>query len=172
VSERPAWLRADLLVAMAIVVAIAVALLSPRWRTGARGATGGIGSAGASEDVAAGANPLRRPTLDQPNLRPGEVDPSKLERHRSPFDDAVTARAESLCVRMAESQLGFALKEPVTIDVQDHYGTGNEDDGRGVYLIFEGLAKTPSSRVSVFRCTAKSYGAYPGTPVITHVEPR
>ena len=148
-SERPSWLRVDLLVAVAVVVAIAVALLSPRWRTGA---TGAIGSAGASEDIAAG------------------VDPSKLSRHRSPFDDAVTARAESLCVHMAESQLAFALKEPVTVDIQDRYGTGNEDDGRGVYLIFEGLAKTSSKRFSVFRCTAKSYGAYPGTPSITHTE--
>ena len=84
----------------------------------------------------------------------------------------MTARAESLCVRMAESQLAFALKEPVTVDVQRHYGTGNEDDGRGVYLIFEGLAKTSSGRASVFRCTSKSLGAYPGTPNITHVEPR
>jgi hypothetical protein len=149
-SQRPRWLRADLLVAIAIVVAIAVALLSPRWR----------------------ANPSKRPTLDLPNRRPEGIDPAKLERHGSPFDDAVTARAESLCVRMAESQLGFALKQPVTIDVQDRYGTGNEDDGRGVYLIFEGLALTPSGRASVFRCTAKSLGDYPGTPLITHVERR
>ena len=145
-SERPSWRRADLLVAVAIVVAIAVALLSPRWRAGAASA---IGRAGASEDIAAG------------------VDPS---RHRSPFDDAVTARAESLCVPMAESQLAFALQEPVTVDIQDRYGIGNEDDGRGVYLIFEGLAKTSSKRFSVFRCAAKSYGAYPGTPIITHTE--
>ena len=164
-SERPSWLRADLLVFAAIVVAIVVALLSPRWR---RGMAGPIGGAGAGGVVAAGVDQSPLPTV---HPAPGEFDASKLERHRSPFDDAVTARAESLCVQMADSQLGFALKEPVTLDVQDRYGTGNEDDGRGVYLIFEGLAKTPSNRVSVFRCTAKSYGAYPGTPIITHVEP-
>ena len=166
-SERPSWLRADLLVAVAIVVAIAVALLSPRWRTGAAGS---IGRAGASEDIAAGVDPSRLPKLEQGKPGPGEIDPSKLSRHRSPFDDAVTARAESLCVHMAESQLAFALKEPVTVDIQDRYGIGNEDDGRGVYLIFEGLAKTSSKRFSVFRCAAKSYGAYPGTPIITHTE--
>ena len=165
-SERPSWLRADILVAAAIVVVIAVALVSPRWRRGAAGAIGGAGAGGA---VAARVDQSQLPTF---HPRPGEFDASTLERHRSPFDDAVTARAESLCVRMAESQLGFALEEPVTLDVQDRYGTGNEDDGRGVYLIFEGLALTPSGRASVFRCTAKSYGAYPGTPVITHVENR
>jgi len=73
---------------------------------------------------------------------------------------------------MVESNLGFALKERVTVNVEDRYGTGNDDDGRGVYLIFEGMARTPSARISAWRCTAKSYGAYPGTPVITHVEPQ
>lgn len=165
-SERPTWLRADLLVFAAVVVVFAVAALSPRWR---RGMAGAIGGAGAGGTVAAGVDQGRLPSL---HPAPGEFDASKLDHHRSPFDDAVTARAESLCVQMAESQLAFALKEPVTLDVQDHYGTGNEDDGRGVYLIFEGLAKTPSNRISVFRCTAKSYGAYPGTPIITHAEPR
>ena len=163
-SERPAWLRADLLVFAAVVVVFVVAALSPRWRRGMAGAIGGAGSGGT---VAAGVVQGRLPSF---HPAPGEFDASKLARHRSPFDDAVTARAETLCVRMAESQLAYALKEPVTVDVQDHYGTGNEDDGRGEYLIFEGMAKTPSNRVSVFRCTAKSYGAYPGTPVITHVE--
>jgi len=166
-SERPSWLRADLLVFAAVVVVFAVAALSPRWRMGAAGA---VRIGGAAKDGPATTKSSRRQTLDQENLRPGEIDPSKLERHRSPFDDVVTARAETLCVKMAESQLGFTFKEPVTVDVQSRYGTGNEDDGRGVYLIFEGLARTPSSRVSVFRCTAKSYGAYPGAPEITHME--
>ena len=165
-SERPRWLRADLLVLAAVVVAFGVAAISPRWRSGAAGASG---SASAGGTVAAKTDPSKPPAF---HSRPGEFDPSKLERHGSPFDEVVTARAESLCVGMAESQLAFALKEPVTLDVQDRYGTGNEDDGRGVYLIFEGLAKTASGRPSVFRCTAKSYGAYPGTPLITHVEPR
>jgi hypothetical protein len=171
VSDRPAWLRADLLVFAAVVVVFGVAALSPHWRQGMAGAIGGAGS---REDLAAGIDRSRIPRLDDltPRLPTREIDPSKLKRHRSPFDDAVTARAETLCVHMAESQLGYALKEPVTVNVQDHYGTGNEDDGRGVYLIFEGLAKTPTNRVSVFRCTAKSYGAYPGTPMITHREPQ
>jgi len=168
-SERPRWLRADLLVLAAVVVVFAVAALSPRWRSGAAGAIGGAGARG---DLTAGIARSRIPSLDRlkPQLGPREIDPSKLERHRSPFDDAVTARAETLCVKMVESQLEYALKEPVTVSAQDHYGTGNEDDGRGVYLIFEGLATTPSKRASAWRCTSKSYGAYPGTPDITHVE--
>ena len=168
-SERPSWLRADLLVTAAVVATIVVAALSPRWRSGAAGAVGG---AGASGDLAAGVDRSRIPKLRDGPQAPNAIDPSKLERHRSPFDDAITARAETLCVRMTESQLGYALKEPVTVSVEDHYGTGNEDDGRGVYLIFEGIARTPSARISAFRCTAKSYGAYPGTPMITHVEPQ
>ena len=166
-SERPSWMRADLLVFAAVVVVFGIAAVSPRWRTGAAGA---IGKAGSSSDVAEGLDRSKLPRLERIKPQQGELDPSKLRHHRSPFDDAVTARAETLCVRMAETQLGFALKEPVNLSVQDHYGTGNEDDGRGVYLIFEGLATTPSRRASAWRCTAKSLGAYPGTPVITHVE--
>ena len=168
-SERPQWLRADLLVTGAVVVVMVVAALSPRWRSGA---TGAIGSAGASTDVTAGVDPSRVPKLDAVKPNASEFDPSKMRHHRSPFDDVVTARAETLCVHMVESNLGFALKERVTVNVEDRYGTGNDDDGRGVYLIFEGMARTPSARISAWRCTAKSYGAYPGTPVITHVEPQ
>jgi len=168
-SERPQWLRADLLVTAAVVIAIVVAALSPRWRSGA---TGAIGGAGTTTDVAAGVDPSRVPKLDSAKPNASAFDPSKMRHHRSPFDDAVTARAETLCVRMVESQVGFALKEPVTAKVEDRYGTGNEDDGRGVYLIFEGIARTPTARLSAWRCTMKSYGAYPGTPVIAHVEPQ
>ena len=168
-SERPGWLRADLLVAAAVVVAIVVAVISPRWRSGAAGA---IGTAGASTDLVAGVEPSRVPKLDPPAPGPSVFDPAKLRHHRSPFDDTITARAETLCVRMAESNLAFSLKEPVTVKVEDRYGTGNEDDGRGVYLIFEGIARTTSARLSAWRCTMKSYGAYPGTPTITHVEPQ
>lgn len=166
-SERPRWLRADLLVGGVVVIVIAVALLSPRWR---RGATGAIGGAGASEDIAAGADPAKAPTLDSLKREPSQFDASKLRHHRSPFDDAITARAETLCVRMVESQVGYSLKEPVTAKVEDRYGTGNEDDGRGVYLIFEGVARSGSGRLSAWRCTSKSYGAYPGGPMISHVE--
>ena len=165
-SERPKWLRIDLLVFAAVVAVFVVAALSPRWRKGMSGPIGGAGAAGDG----AGIDRSRIPSLDRLTPRPREIDPSKLARHRSPFDDAVTARAETLCVTMVESQLGFSLKEPVTVSVQDRYGTGNEDDGRGVYLIFDGLATTPSRRASAWRCTSKSYGAYPGTPVITHVD--
>lgn len=169
-SEPPKWLRTDLMVLAVVAIVFAVAALSPRWR---KGMTGAIGGAGAREDLAAGVDPSRRPSLDRLDAPSREIDPSKLERHGSPFDDVVTARAESLCVRMAESQLAFALKEePVTVNVEDRYGTGNEDDGRGVYLIFEGIARTPSARLSAWRCTAKSLGTYPGMPTITHVEPR
>lgn len=166
-NEGRGWPRADLLVLAAVVVVFAIAMLSPRWR---RGAAGAIGGAGAKGDIAAGIDPAKIPSLDQVKPQPREIDPSKLRHHRSPFNDALTARAESLCVQMAETQLAYALKEPVTVSVQDRYGTGNEDDGRGVYLIFEGLATMPSKRVSAFRCTAKSYGAYPGMPTISHVE--
>ena len=168
-SERPSWLRADLLVTAAVVVAIVAAILSPRWRAGAAGA---IAGAGASADISAGVDRSRVPKLDATPTRPGEIDPSKLRHHRSPFDDVITARAESLCIRMVESQVGFALKEPITAKVEDRYGTGNEDDGRGVYLIFEGIARTPTGRLSAWRCTSKSYGAFPGGPTITHVEPQ
>lgn len=168
-SDRPSWLRADLAVAAAVVMAIVVAVLSPRWRAGAAGA---IGGAGASTDLSAGVDPSRVPELDSLKpIAPQQLDPSTLRHHRSPFDDVITARAESLCVRMVESQVGYALKEPVTVKVEDRYGTGNEDDGRGVWLIFEGMARTPSARLSAWRCTSKSYGAFPGGPTITHVEP-
>ena len=165
-SDRPKWLRADLLVFVAVVVVFAIAAISPNWR---QGMAGSIGHAGTSvPDL----ERSRVPSLDRlpAPQGPREIDPSKLERHRSPFDDAVTARAETLCVHMVESQLGYAFKEPVTASVQDRYGTGNEDDGRGVYLIFEGLATAPSKRASAWRCTSKSYGAYPGGPYITHVD--
>jgi hypothetical protein len=168
-SEHPRSLRADLLVMVAVVIAIVVAALSPRWRSGS---TGAIGGAGASTDLAAGADPSNVPKLDSRNPGPSEFEPSQMRHHRSPFDDAVTARAETLCVHMVESQVGFALKQPVTVSVNDRYGTGNEDDGRGVYLIFEGIARTPAAKLSAWRCTMKSYGAYPGTPVIAHVEPQ
>ena len=166
-SERPSWLRKDLIVFGLVVAVFAVAALSPRWRTGKAGA---IGRAGAT--LSAEVDQSKVPSLEQLKPQPRQIDPSKLERHRSPFDDAITARAETLCVHMAESQLGYALKEPVTVAVEDRYGTGNEDDGRGVYLIFEGIARTATARLSAFRCTAKSYGAYPGTPDIEHVEPQ
>ena len=166
-SERPSWLRADLLLAIAVGVVIVVALLSPRWRAGLTGAIGGAGSSG---DITAGIDRSKVPRHDSLKSPDTKIDPSKLGRHRSPFDDAVTARAESLCVGMVTTQVGYALKEPVTVKVDDRYGTGNEDDGRGVYLIFEGMARTPSARLSAWRCTMKSYGAYPGTPIITHVE--
>jgi hypothetical protein len=168
-TGRASWLRADLLVSAAVVVAIIVAALSPRWRSGA---TGAIGSAGASDDIKAGVDPSKVPKLDATNPRSSAFDPSKLRHHRSPFDDVVTARAETLCVRMTTSQVGYALGEPITVKVEDRYGTGNEDDGRGVYLIFEGIARTSSNRLSAWRCTMKSYGAYPGTPTISHVEPQ
>ncbi|MFL5561172.1 MAG: hypothetical protein ACJ79K_06845 [Gemmatimonadaceae bacterium] len=156
-SDRPQWLRADLLVAAAVVGVIVVAALSPRWRSGR---TGPIGNAGSSSDVAAGVDASGRPTLPPPPSR----------KHRSPFNDEVTARAESLCVVVARSQIGFALKEPVVPEVTDRYGIGNEDDGRGVWLYFDGMARTSSGRLSAFRCRMESYGSYAGDPQITHVE--
>jgi hypothetical protein len=156
-TDRPSWLRADLIVALVVALVIIIAVVAPRWRSGA---TGPIGSAGSTSAAAASVDPSGRPKLPPP---PGR-------KHRSPLNDAVTARAESLCVVMATSQVGFALKEPVVPTVTDRYGIGNEDDGRGVWLYFDGMARTASGRLSAFRCRMESYGAYAGTPMITHVE--
>ena len=156
-SERPRWLRTDAIVAIVVVLVFVVALLSPRWRTGA---TGPIAGAGSKRDVAAGTDPSGMPRLPDPPSR----------RHRSPFDDATTARAESLCVRMVTSQVGFALKDSIDVNVKDRYGIGNDDDGRGLFLYIDGVARTRHGRVSAWRCRMEAYGNVAGGPDITHVE--
>ena len=156
-TDRPRWLRADAIVGGVVVVLIVIALLSPRWRSGA---TGPIASAGSARDVATGVDASGLPRLPDPPSR----------RHRSPFNDEVTARAESLCVRMVTSQVGFALKDSIDVTVRDRYGIGNDDDGRGLFLYIDGVARTRGGRLSAWRCRMESYGAYAGGPIITHVE--
>jgi hypothetical protein len=157
VTDRQRSFRADEVVALVVALAIVIALLLPRWRSGA---TGPIGAAGSTHDVAAGTDPSGVPRLPDPPSR----------RHRSPFDDAVTARAETLCVKMVTSQVGFALKDSIDVNVRDRYGIGNDDDGKGLFLYIDGVARTRGGRLSAWRCRMESYGSYAGNPTITHVE--
>ena len=155
-SDRPAWLRGDLIAAAVVVVALAFALLSREWRA-AGGAT-----ASDARNASAAIAPFRAPKLDVP-VRP---------HHASPFNDSLTARAESLCVRMVESQIGFQLKEPVSATVTDRYGVGDQETGAGDSLDFDGLGRTPSGRIRAWHCGMANLGAYPGSPRITHTEGR
>jgi hypothetical protein len=153
----PRAVRTDALVAVAIGVAIAIAAIAPRWRSGA---TGPIANAASARDVREGTAPSGVPRLPDAPSR----------KHASPFDDEVTARAESLCVQMVMTQVGYALKDSIEVNVDDRYGIGNEDDGRGVFLYIDGVARTRGGRLSAWRCRMESYGTYAGTPMITHVE--
>jgi hypothetical protein len=155
VTDRPRWRRADAIVAIVVVLVLVIALSSPRWRSGESGPIAGGGS---HRD--AGTDPSGLPRLPDPPSR----------RHRSPFDDAITARAESLCVRMVVSQVGFALKDSIDVNVKDRYGIGNDDDGRGLFLYIDGIARTRHGRVSAWRCRMEAYGNVAGGPDITHVE--
>jgi hypothetical protein len=157
VTDRAPWLRADVIVAVVVALTIVVALASPHWRTGV---TGAIGGAGSTRDVVGSTDPSGIPRLPDPPSR----------RHRSPFNDAVTARAETLCVAMVTTQVGYALKDSIDVNVKDRYGIGNEDDGRGVFLYIDGVARTHAGRLSAWRCRMESYGTYAGGPMITHVE--
>ncbi len=156
-TDRPRWLRADLIVAAVVVVVFVIASASPRWRAAA---TGPIGSEGSTREVVGTADRSGVPRL--PDL-PGR-------RHRSPFNDEVTARTETLCVKMVTSQVGFALNDSIDVNVRDRYGIGNDDDGRGVFLYIDGVARTRHGRLSAWRCKMESYGTYAGFPTITHVE--
>jgi hypothetical protein len=157
--SAPQKLRTDAVVAIVVVIAIAVAAgtqgwraRSARWNGDARGTTAGD----------AVIDPTRAPELARP----------RGPRHDSPFNDAVTARAESLCVLSVESQLGFQLKETVAAKVMDSYGVGDRETGAGDSLDFDGLARTLSGRVVAWHCGMANLGAFPGSPMITHSEPR
>lgn len=156
-ADGPRWLRADAVVFGVVAAVIAIALLSPRWRSGA---SGPIAGAGSKQDVVARSDRSGIPRLPDPPSR----------RHRSPFNDAVTARAETLCVKMVVSQVGYALKESIDVNVTDRYGIGNDDDGKGLFLYIDGVARTHHGRLSAWRCRMESYGNYAGGPTITHVE--
>lgn len=153
-SRRPGW---DLVVGVVVVLVIAIAIISPRWRSGLAGP---IGRGGKDRGITADLDPSGIPKLPPP---PGR-------KHRSPFNDEVTLRAERLCTGMVETQVGIALRDSITVEVTDRYAAGEEEVGSGEHLYFDGVARTHAGRVSAWRCAMKNYGAYPGTPIITHVE--
>lgn len=49
-----------------------------------------------ASDATAGVDRSRLPSPHQLEPQGRGIDPAQLDRHRSPFDDAVTARAETL----------------------------------------------------------------------------
>ena len=151
-GRAPGWLRIELLI---LVVAVAGAVFA--WRTRGSRASDFPGTSSATTASPTPAPP-RRPALRR--------------RHASPLSAEATARSEALCLTMAQSQLGFSLKEPVTVEATDRYGVGDMDTGAGDSLIVEGIARTEAGRTMKFQCSMAHLNGFGGSPFITHGELR
>ena len=155
-SDRPRWLRGDLIALAVVVIAIAVTATHRNWQATSARWTGRVDAASGEIDSS------RIPALPRPTG----------PRHGSPFNDSLTARAESLCVRQVESNVSFQIHEPVAAKVMDRYGVGDPETGAGDSLDFDGLARTPSGVIISWHCSSANLGAFPGSPMISHSEHR
>jgi hypothetical protein len=156
--SAPQKLRTDAVVAIAIAIAIAAAAGSQGWRARSARWKGALPRTAGDAVI----DPAHEPGVARP----------RGPRHDSPFNDIVTARAETLCVKSVESQVGFQLKETISATVMDSYGVGDPDSGAGDSLDFDGVARTASGRVLAWHCSMANLGAFPGSPTITHSDPR
>ena len=164
-SGRPSWLRADLVVAVVVVIVIFIAVASPRWRSMGRTASPRAGHGSAADTARSHDN-----TSDVAPATPAAIGAPRELRHRSPFDGAATTRAESICVNRVEANLQSQLGEPYVARVTDRYGVGDMDTGAGDSLDFDGTARSASGRLRIWHCGMANLGAYPGGPMITHSE--
>ena len=155
-TARRRWLRGDALAIVVVVVAIGVALLARGWRGAPRPL------------IVSGSAAIDTTPIDMDRAPVGII--GARPHHSSPFNDSVTTRAESRCVEQIQSQLAFQLKEPVVVTVNDRYGVGDRETGAGDSLDIDGVARTQSGRISAWHCGMANLGAYPGSPMVTHVE--
>jgi hypothetical protein len=150
-SNRSSWMRADVIVVAILVIAAGAALTSRNWRKGRV-------SASPSSTAAADAPLMQR------------LDSSGRPHHRSQFNDSLTARAESLCVRQVEGNLQSQYGELFAATVTETYGVGDVETGAGDSLDVDGIARSPSGRISKFHCGMADFGSHPASPMVTHVE--
>ena len=148
-SERARWLRGDVIVVVALVIAVGAALTSRNWRMGRVSAHGSVG---------ADASLAQR------------TDSSGRPHHRSQFNDSLTADAERKCVRQVEGNLQSQYGEEFSATIAETYGVGDAETGAGDSLDVDGIARAPSGRVSNFHCGMADFGSHAASPMVTHVE--
>jgi hypothetical protein len=160
----------DLIAGIVLAIAIAAAVLVPKWRQRPNAAPP---RPPAPRD---GHAALAAPVI--PSL------PPVSDKHPSPFTDEMTARAESLCVAEATEAISTPLEEPVVVQVTGRYATGMNSvisdprdgpqfptaEGLGEYLFVDGVARSAMGPLSAWRCTMRNLRTGVGAPYVIHRE--
>ena len=114
------------------------------------------------------------PAWTPPAVNPAATDTAgwlahaRRTRRKVPYDAAALARPESLCVLMAQAQIGNALHDSATAEISDRYAVGDPETGAGDSTILEGLAHMSSGKVVDFRCSGPNFATHPSMTYLTY----